>query len=117
MLTCAVCGREIIVRPGRPGRPNRFCPPPDGRERSTCARLADRFAQVADLVREVVAEVEAEGGDSVEARRQFQALKSFVWREANVATNRRHLVGMAGRKPYAKRRDGWWRATLPPEVP
>lgn len=111
---CGVCKRPLPDRTGKRGQPARYCPPRTGEDRSACSRLSDRASLLASTVREVLRAIVEEDGStleqpSVEARRSFQAVKGFLWAEANSATNRGRLVGAKVRAPYQKVRSGWWR--------
>lgn len=110
--TCAVCGRPLPDRTGLRGAPSRFCPPPKGVEKSPCSRFASRIAEVRSLVIDLSMDLrDDETTDDETFRRHLQAIKGYLWSEANIATNMGPLIAATStRTPYTKRRDGWWRA-------
>ena len=79
--------------------------------------LDARFAEVAKLAKAICADVRSGDPDEPESpavRARLQAVKSYLWKEANSATNRGKLVSAsADRVPYKKTRSGWWRARGP----
>lgn len=103
--TCKVCGRELPPPSKLGGRPSDFCPSLT-KERSDCARLDERMREVARLAERIA----ARAGETETERRSLQKLKGYLWSEANAATNRLgKLVGAENRKPYRRKRSGWWR--------
>lgn len=106
-IVCRVCGRALEPYRGR-GRPAEFCRAAKGQERSACARVATRFREIDSLSSDIVKDIEATGGDTEDARRSLQAIKAFLWSQANQATNKGKLVRTTEEK-YRKKRSGWHR--------
>lgn len=104
---CPVCKRPLPEQTGR-GRRYTACPPPEGQDRSICGRIEARFAELDTLISALMEEIEGEPDEVV--RIYLQGIKSHLWREVNVLTNRGRLLASPGREVYAKRRTGWWRA-------
>lgn len=105
---CAVCGRPLERKLGRPSD---YCSPLPGEERSDCARLQGRFDEIRGYASRIAVSL---GGDSASQRefsQKLMQLRGRLWSEANVATNIGRLWGRFGRKRYQKNRAGWWRAS------
>lgn len=105
---CSICGRPLLPRRGRPSD---YCSPPEGKERSDCSRLAERFDEIRTYAQRIASSLEGDAPAADEFSRKLMTLRSSLWREANVATNLGRLRGQVNRKRYPKRRDGWWRAS------
>lgn len=103
--TCPVCGRAL---PPSLGRPYTYCPARDGREKSPCARLAVLTQALAHEVHTLVDQLKEDAQDPPTVA--LLRTRAFLWKEANAATNWGRLQGAPGRRPYKKKRSGWWRA-------
>lgn len=105
---CAVCGRHLERKLGRPSD---YCSPAPGKERSDCARLQERFDEIRGYAARIAVSLGEDSASQREFSQKLMQLRGRLWSEANTATNIGRLWGRFGRKRYQKNRSGWWRAS------